>query len=199
MFNALPYAGWCAVNPDIAKQRFGMPFQQLECGDLCQMPLRFAPVSSPDICDRFKRWGSQLHFLQRSVGYRYVDVESATFSGLANNFFNCIVDRFSFPPEDRGPNHSPLLSPILPFLLSPPNTPTQKYQPSPAAQASLPTHPQAQVHQLAPQPFAKEAKQSRSQNSLDPDRPKRPMNAFMLFAKQHRLKLIQMHPGKDNR
>jgi hypothetical protein len=34
---------------------------------------------------------------------------------------------------------------------------------------------------------------------LDPDRPKRPMNAFMLFAKQHRLNLIRMHPGKDNR
>ncbi|XP_067009516.2 HMG box-containing protein 1 [Anabrus simplex] len=33
----------------------------------------------------------------------------------------------------------------------------------------------------------------------DPDRPKRPMNAFMLFAKRYRLELIQMHPGKDNR
>ncbi|XP_059474160.1 HMG box-containing protein 1-like [Neocloeon triangulifer] len=34
---------------------------------------------------------------------------------------------------------------------------------------------------------------------LDPNRPKRPMNAFMLFAKKHRLELIQKHPGKDNR
>ena len=30
-------------------------------------------------------------------------------------------------------------------------------------------------------------------------RPRRPMNGFMLFAKHHRLKLIQQHPGKDNR
>lgn len=31
------------------------------------------------------------------------------------------------------------------------------------------------------------------------DKPKRPMNAFMLFAKRYRLELIQTNPGKDNR
>ncbi|XP_076064157.1 uncharacterized protein LOC143038604 [Oratosquilla oratoria] len=30
-------------------------------------------------------------------------------------------------------------------------------------------------------------------------RPRRPMNGFMLYAKYHRLKLIQQYPGKDNR
>eukprot|EP00095_Tigriopus_kingsejongensis_P007270 maker-scaffold144_size312663-snap-gene-1.14 protein:Tk07270 transcript:maker-scaffold144_size312663-snap-gene-1.14-mRNA-1 annotation:"PREDICTED: uncharacterized protein LOC100375095" len=33
----------------------------------------------------------------------------------------------------------------------------------------------------------------------EPDKPKRPMNGFMLFAKKFRLELIQQHPGKDNR
>ena len=33
----------------------------------------------------------------------------------------------------------------------------------------------------------------------DTDKPKRPMNGFMLFAKKYRLELIQQHPGKDNR
>ena len=33
----------------------------------------------------------------------------------------------------------------------------------------------------------------------DPEKPKRPMNGFMLFAKKYRLELIQQHPGKDNR
>ncbi|KAJ9590691.1 hypothetical protein L9F63_016207 [Diploptera punctata] len=33
----------------------------------------------------------------------------------------------------------------------------------------------------------------------DSERAKRPMNAFMLFAKRYRLELIQLHPGKDNR
>ncbi|EDO36144.1 predicted protein [Nematostella vectensis] len=28
---------------------------------------------------------------------------------------------------------------------------------------------------------------------------KRPMNAFMLFAKRYRLEITQAHPGKDNR
>jgi len=36
-------------------------------------------------------------------------------------------------------------------------------------------------------------------NVKDPDKPKRPMNGFMLFAKKFRLELIQQHPGKDNR
>ena len=36
-------------------------------------------------------------------------------------------------------------------------------------------------------------------NVKDPDKPKRPMNGFMLFAKKYRLELIQQHPGKDNR
>jgi len=36
-------------------------------------------------------------------------------------------------------------------------------------------------------------------NAKDPDKPKRPMNGFMLFAKKFRLELIQQHPGKDNR
>merc|ERR1711894_328863 len=31
------------------------------------------------------------------------------------------------------------------------------------------------------------------------DKPKRPMNGFMLFAKKYRLELIQQHPGKDSR
>ena len=36
-------------------------------------------------------------------------------------------------------------------------------------------------------------------NVKDSDKPKRPMNGFMLFAKKYRLELIQQHPGKDNR
>jgi len=31
------------------------------------------------------------------------------------------------------------------------------------------------------------------------EKPKRPMNGFMLFAKKYRIELIQQHPGKDNR
>ncbi|XP_075225572.1 HMG box-containing protein 1-like [Lycorma delicatula] len=38
-----------------------------------------------------------------------------------------------------------------------------------------------------------------TRKSQDCDKPKRPMNAFMLFAKRFRLELIQSHPGKDNR
>ena len=33
----------------------------------------------------------------------------------------------------------------------------------------------------------------------NPDRVKRPMNAFMLFAKRYRTEITQDNPGKDNR
>lgn len=72
------------------------------------------------------------------------------------------------------------------------------------------SQPQTQQHpRQAPSKQSKSSKQKNPQQTsekstktkapLDPNRPKRPMNAFMLFAKQHRLKLIRMHPGKDNR
>ena len=40
---------------------------------------------------------------------------------------------------------------------------------------------------------------AKSKKDKDCDKPKRPMNGFMLFAKKYRLELIQQHPGKDNR
>jgi hypothetical protein len=46
-------------------------------------------------------------------------------------------------------------------------------------------------------PPSSPAKKKEKDNN--PDKPKRPMNGFMLFAKKYRLELIQQHPGKDNR
>lgn len=39
----------------------------------------------------------------------------------------------------------------------------------------------------------------KTKKELDDERPRRPMNAFMLFAQHQRPLLIQQHPGKDNR
>ncbi|XP_040574727.1 uncharacterized protein [Lepeophtheirus salmonis] len=40
---------------------------------------------------------------------------------------------------------------------------------------------------------------SKKEKDTSSEKPKRPMNGFMLFAKKYRLELIQQHPGKDNR
>ena len=40
---------------------------------------------------------------------------------------------------------------------------------------------------------------TRSPNKDSPHKPKRPMNAFMLFAKRYRMEYMQLYPGKDNR
>ncbi|XP_063222306.1 HMG box-containing protein 1-like [Bacillus rossius redtenbacheri] len=58
----------------------------------------------------------------------------------------------------------------------------------------------SQLHLQLPQhPLPLSPPVSPTKKLKDPDRPKRPMNAFMLFAQRFRPKLIQLHPGKDNR
>ncbi|KAL1463022.1 hypothetical protein WDU94_014814, partial [Cyamophila willieti] len=89
------------------------------------------------------------------------------------------MKRFSFPVTDESPSpsfippnslhsHPPSLFAFP--ILSPPTTPTHKDT----------HHP------------------SSGGGGGSSDKPKRPMNAFMLFAKQFRLELIQNNPGKDN-
>lgn len=53
-------------------------------------------------------------------------------------------------------------------------------------------------------PHSSSSKSNRSHNSgiasgATPTKCKRPMNAFMLFAKKYRVEYTQMYPGKDNR
>uniref|UniRef100_A0A1B6JE19 HMG box-containing protein 1 n=1 Tax=Homalodisca liturata TaxID=320908 RepID=A0A1B6JE19_9HEMI len=83
-----------------------------------------------------------------------------------------------------------LLQPSIPLPLPSPDIcerikrfsfPTlEESPPSPAVLLSPPTTPTRKSQEMA-------------------DKPKRPMNAFMLFAKRYRLELIQTNPGKDNR
>uniref|UniRef100_A0A8D8QDB0 HMG box-containing protein 1 n=1 Tax=Cacopsylla melanoneura TaxID=428564 RepID=A0A8D8QDB0_9HEMI len=91
------------------------------------------------------------------------------------------MKRFSFPVSDESPSpsfipptslhsHPPSLFAFP--ILSPPTTPTHKDTHHPSAGGG---------------------------GGGSSDKPKRPMNAFMLFAKQFRLELIQNNPGKDNR
>ena len=51
----------------------------------------------------------------------------------------------------------------------------------------------------SPPPSPSAAKLKKESSAKDENKPKRPMNGFMLFAKKFRLELIQQHPGKDNR
>ncbi|KAK3909200.1 HMG box-containing protein 1 [Frankliniella fusca] len=162
--------GWCAVCPDLVLRQYGIQCQHLECGDTCPVPPKMPSVSSPGICEKFKR--------------------------------------FSFSPEELG---SSLPAPSS-LILSPPNTPTMKtqhpHQPSqlksqqpiqPSSSQSSKSAKASKQKGISTQQTADKPSSKATKVPLDPDRPKRPMNAFMLFAKQHRLKLIRMHPGKDNR
>ncbi|XP_034244788.1 HMG box-containing protein 1-like isoform X2 [Thrips palmi] len=155
--------GWSAVSPELVLRQYGIQCQLLESGDCCPQPPKVPAVSSPGICEKFKR--------------------------------------FSFSPEELG---SPLPTPSS-LLLSPPNTPTMKSQHSQHAyqkatnQASQSSKAAKSKQKAGNCQTTEKPPRASTKIPLDPDRPKRPMNAFMLFAKQHRLKLIRMHPGKDNR
>ena len=68
--------------------------------------------------------------------------------------------------------------------------------------ATFPSHLQQRTVFLSPP--ASPCKKTRERGGGgggggDGNRPRRPMNGFMLFAKHHRLRLIQQFPGKDNR
>lgn len=53
-------------------------------------------------------------------------------------------------------------------------------------------------HSLSKHPKPAKAK-AQASSSASPSKCKRPMNAFMLFAKKFRVEYTQMYPGKDNR
>ncbi|KAM4615407.1 HMG box-containing protein 1-like [Polymixia lowei] len=65
------------------------------------------------------------------------------------------------------------------------------------------THADAQSPSPSHSPHRKPTKSQRAgstgSNSATPTKCKRPMNAFMLFAKKFRVEYTQMYPGKDNR
>lgn len=85
------------------------------------------------------------------------------------------MKRFSFPVSDEQPSPS-----FLPPTSLHPHHPPSLFAFPILSPPTTPTH-----KELTP--------------GGGGDKPKRPMNAFMLFAKRYRLELIQNNPGKDNR
>lgn len=61
-----------------------------------------------------------------------------------------------------------------------------------------PSHPDAPPRKTAKTQSASAAAAAGG-SSATPTKCKRPMNAFMLFAKKFRVEYTQMYPGKDNR
>lgn len=87
------------------------------------------------------------------------------------------------------PLHYASLTPVQrSVFLSPPASPSKKS--SGVSRPPPPPSGAGGVDSGAGGPSAASSQQTR---------PRRPMNGFMLFAKRQRLKLIQQHPGKDNR
>ncbi|KAI3366927.1 hypothetical protein L3Q82_009578, partial [Scortum barcoo] len=70
---------------------------------------------------------------------------------------------------------------------------------SPERDASQDTHRPGQSHSPRQKPNKSQHTSTAGSNSTGPIRCKRPMNAFMLFAKKFRVEYTQMYPGKDNR
>lgn len=60
-------------------------------------------------------------------------------------------------------------------------------------------HPDAPPPRKTAKPQSPSAEPPAGGSSATPTKCKRPMNAFMLFAKRFRVEYTQMYPGKDNR
>ena len=92
--------------------------------------------------------------------------------------YSLVALRFDF-------NDKPLESPIGTYSSAP-------------SSATFPSHLQQRTVFLSP-PASPCKKTRELGGGGDGNRTRRPMNGFMLFAKHHRLRLIQQFPGMDNR
>uniref|UniRef100_A0A0P4WJ41 HMG box-containing protein 1 n=1 Tax=Scylla olivacea TaxID=85551 RepID=A0A0P4WJ41_SCYOL len=150
--------GWCSVFPERTTERYSLPCQQLQEGDVCLPPYHPEttqtpiPVVTPDLTDAMKRFDFNDDPLEGGAG------------------------AYSAPPSATFPPHTHRT-----VFLSPPASPSKKNREG-ARVGGPPTG--------GPPPGSMEGAGVRA---------RRPMNGFMLFAKHHRLKLIQQYPGKDNR
>lgn len=70
---------------------------------------------------------------------------------------------------------------------------------SPDRETSQDAHRPGHSHSPRQKPNKSQHASTAGSNSTGPIRCKRPMNAFMLFAKKFRVEYTQMYPGKDNR
>lgn len=70
---------------------------------------------------------------------------------------------------------------------------------SPDRDTSRDAHSPSHFHSTHPKPTKSQHAAAQGANSATPTKCKRPMNAFMLFAKKFRVEYTQMYPGKDNR
>ena len=50
------HLGWCSARPRQTLDRYGIPCQDLNTGDICLPPNHPEAVKTPDLCDRFKRF-----------------------------------------------------------------------------------------------------------------------------------------------
>ncbi|KAG7164015.1 HMG box-containing protein 1-like [Homarus americanus] len=144
--------GWCSVFPERTSERYSLPCQQLQEGDVCLPPYHPEttqtpiPVVTPDLADAMKRFDFNDDPVEGGPG------------------------AYSAPPSATFPPHTHRT-----VFLSPPASPSKKSRDVRGTGGAI------------------------GGAEGGGNRARRPMNGFMLFAKHHRLRLIQQYPGKDNR
>ncbi|KAF2357338.1 Ataxin AXH domain [Trinorchestia longiramus] len=211
--------GWCSVEPALTYRVHGFAVSQLFYGDVC-LPSYHKKHETPCLNLQFTpnfegskvSLGQPLTHMQPSAhpqlsAYTQPGTLPLTDLTHATDHVAEAMSRFDFnddPVQDASavPERSDLHCP--------------QYLPTPFSAASFVQYAPPVSHgHSGPQAFRMEAGANRS-GLLSPPaspskknthasgaaaltKPRRPMNGFMLFAKRHRLKLIQQHPGKDNR
>ncbi|KAA0189415.1 hypothetical protein HAZT_HAZT004945 [Hyalella azteca] len=204
------HRGWCSTEPALTLRVHGFMVSKLYCEDVC-LPPYHKNHDKPCLMSHFNSGTdgtkpanhppalTQLHL--QAPAHPHSDVVHST-DHVAD-----AMSRFDFNDD---PLHDTSVITERGELLN-----TQQFLPTtPFTGASFVQYAPPSSHGLAvPQPYnpaiphrsgllsppASPSKKSSHANGAAPSKPRRPMNGFMLFAKRHRLKLIQQHPGKDNR
>lgn len=177
--------GWCAVNPEVFFETHGIRCQKLMCGDIC---VKFFSMNTRKSPHQHVIIHSSLH----SDGLTYNN-----YSGRNGSKMSVITGPASPSEMDMKPpalimNHIPMseMKSVSPLAHIPISVVKQKPQLTP--------NPPSRKKSGLSSNTAKKSK-SRDISSSSEPRGRRPMNAFLLFAKDKRPELIQMYPGKDNR
>ncbi|XP_029317805.1 HMG box-containing protein 1-like isoform X3 [Cottoperca gobio] len=175
--------GWSSFHPSLTVVHYGIPCYEVEVGDVCLPPGHREAKHTDDslVFDTFRSYdftpldSSAVYVLssmarRRQASHSSVSPDRDTSQGTAHLNICCV---------HRQKHQQTHISTVFKAA---------------DAHSPGPSHSPCQKTTKSQQTSAAE-----SNDAPPPNKCKRPMNAFMLFAKKFRVEYTQMYPGKDNR
>jgi hypothetical protein len=193
--------GWCAVKPEVFHEIYGSHCQALECGDIC---LNISPARSPNQQQQQQHTHYQLHHHQSFSTSSHLQHGGSLIQNIKIELGEEKSVPISILPHHN--HHSQQQHPS-PINMSPNNNANQStsrqsvniINGNPLPHMSRKAFPVSSSNKTKKLKDGVTKIKKQSVGNGGENKGRRPMNGFLLFAKDKRPELIQMYPGKDNR